>query len=418
MMAANTPPLLSENDILEIIDRNGLSVLYQPMVSIKAKCIVGLEGLARAKQSDGTILTPESLFHPGNPVDLRLKVDRICRKQALSAFKVFSGQHSGLTLFLNLDPELLPDSPDKLGYTEKIAKELDLPVDRICLEISARRIDHEMLEPFLKRYREVGFKFSVDHVCPQTPILELLALISPDFIKLQRAFHSPGTNDGQAGLRMDFITGLTAKLGCKAIALGIESQEEAVVLAGMGLHLQQGFFYTKDQGELTKTDDNKPINTFLTKVNSVHSLMKVQALQKVTEKKDLFAGYHKTTSRLKNELAGLKPEEFEALIKEYVRGNTAVVSAFVLDETGQQITERYSRLRTSSQLSAAERSEVVKGGDHSLQDYFLHLQSEYERFVTSPAISLYSREASQLICHRFFSGPAKQFFLCLEFKAG
>jgi EAL domain-containing protein (putative c-di-GMP-specific phosphodiesterase class I) len=92
-------------------------------------------------------------------------------------------------------------------------------------------------------YRSLGFQFALDDTGSGYAGLEALLEISPDFIKMDRAFVS-GVDEDFA--RQDLLSALLTvaeKMGAKVIGEGLDRPEELEMLGKLGIHYGQGWLF-------------------------------------------------------------------------------------------------------------------------------------------------------------------------------
>ncbi len=68
-----------------------------------------------------------------------------------------------------------------------------------------------------------------------------------DNIKVDRAFVSTLLKDPKSRAIVQAVVAMGIELGLKVVAEGIENEDEAIFLAGMGCQLGQGFLFGRSQ---------------------------------------------------------------------------------------------------------------------------------------------------------------------------
>ncbi|PLX66393.1 MAG: hypothetical protein C0602_12090 [Denitrovibrio sp.] len=134
-------------DINKLIDEKNILTLFQPVISLKDKRVVGFEALSRGICSNtGKIIEPLDLFKMAKSEGVDVELDRLCRKTALRSFKSIPG-HGNYILFLNLDTSILDKtSAEATRVTKDYTDELGLDYASISLEIVESKIeDNEKL---------------------------------------------------------------------------------------------------------------------------------------------------------------------------------------------------------------------------------------------------------------------------------
>ncbi|MDP3427608.1 MAG: EAL domain-containing protein, partial [Humidesulfovibrio sp.] len=88
--------------IEEILENEWISTVFQPLISIKRKALLGVEALARCT-APGEDIPPTEMFRMAAEAGKLLELDRMCRKKALEAFAPIHFQNRGLIVSINVD---------------------------------------------------------------------------------------------------------------------------------------------------------------------------------------------------------------------------------------------------------------------------------------------------------------------------
>ena len=406
---------LSMEELQEVVDKERFTVLFQPVVSIKSKRVVGFEALSRAMSGDGDQILPGRFLGSGLAPELRQKADRICRKKALESFRQISKKFKELLLFINLSPELLPQESSALGFTDSLVNELGLPPENVCLEISAESVREPQVQPFWEYYRARDYKLSIDHVGTGTDIVDIIASYSPQYLKLGMSILGGRGSSPGAQAKLKLVNEFAWNMNCRLVAFGVEREQEAESSARQGLLLHQGYYYTR--GEASGDTGEDPTASFANKIELVHALLSREAQKKVSERRLGFKQYRELAGKVAYSLGNIRPGELGKALQAESGKHPEIISSFVLDDKGRQVTERVQLQGLDKVLTAVDRADLGKGSDHSLQDYYVHMSVEYERYVTAAFISPYTREPSCLVCEKVYSDIARYYILCVELPA-
>lgn len=244
-----------------ILAQGSLHSLFQPIVCLSQRCILGYEALSRGP-SNSPLHSPVALFsvarHAGRLSDLEMA----CRE---SACRHFSDQKLPGKLFLNISPESLMDSAHQPGRTLQLLRDFGIPPSQVVIELTEQTPtdDFALLQTALHHYRDMGFAIALDDLGAGYSSLRLWSELRPDYVKIDRHFI-----DGihQDALKREFVGSILqiAKASrAQVIAEGIERPEELAVLIDMGVDLVQGYLLCRPQEQppqearlmLSKTDN-------------------------------------------------------------------------------------------------------------------------------------------------------------------
>jgi len=93
--------------------------------------------------------------------------------------------------------------------------------------------------------RAAGFRIAVDDLGSGYSSLNSLALLEPDFVKLDMAMIRGIEEGGRAARLIKHILEYCRGEGMRAVCEGIETQEELRVVAALGVSLVQGFLLAR-----------------------------------------------------------------------------------------------------------------------------------------------------------------------------
>lgn len=235
-----------EQEIVHAIERDEISVLFQPQFSVSTGRITGAEALARWQHPQHGEIGAGTLFAIADKADFTRALSRHIRLRAMEQAAGWTGTLSSLRLSLNVTAEDLGES----GFA---GRELDMIR---ASGFSASRLTLEMTEsalvPDLKRaaarfasLREAGVCIAVDDFGTGYSSLLYLKSLPLDYLKLDHAM----TRD-IGGIEADriivrSIIAMAKALDLKVIAEGVESDAQLDALREEGCDYFQGFLRGK-----------------------------------------------------------------------------------------------------------------------------------------------------------------------------
>jgi EAL domain-containing protein (putative c-di-GMP-specific phosphodiesterase class I) len=165
----------------DVLTAGAVRSVLQPIVDLASGAVVAYEALARGPE--GTPLErPDLLFAEARRLGRLAELDELCRRTALRA-AVDKGVLSPLTLFVNVEPEVLDVAP--LDDLLAIADELPGRV-QVVLEITERALAARPAELLrtVERVRSLGWKVALDDVGAEDLSLAFMPLLRPEVVKL------------------------------------------------------------------------------------------------------------------------------------------------------------------------------------------------------------------------------------------
>ncbi|NBF02614.1 EAL domain-containing protein [Pseudomonas sp. Fl5BN2] len=228
-----------------ILAQSSLHSLFQPIVSLSQRRILGYEALSRGP-SNSPLHSPVALFAVARQAGRLSELEIACR---YSACKRFSEQQLPGKLFLNVSPESLLEAAHQPGRTLQLLQDFGIPPSQVVIELTEQTPidDFQLLQNALHHYRDMGFSIALDDLGAGYSSLRLWSELRPDYVKIDRHFI-----DGihQDALKREFVGSILqiAKASrALVIAEGIEMAEELAVLTEMGVDLIQGYLLCRPQ---------------------------------------------------------------------------------------------------------------------------------------------------------------------------
>ncbi|MBT9268674.1 EAL and GGDEF domain-containing protein [Pseudomonas sp. MG-9] len=228
-----------------ILTQSGLHSLFQPIICLSERRILGYEALTRGP-SNSPLHSPIALFAVARQAGRLSELEIACRQ---SACRRFNEQQLPGKLFLNVSPESLLEAAHQPGRTLQLLQDFGIPPSQVVIELTEQTPidDFQLLQTALHHYRAMGFSIALDDLGAGYSSLRLWSELRPDYVKIDRHFI-----DGihQDALKREFVGSILqiAKASrAQVIAEGIELPEELAVLTEMGVDLVQGYLLSRPQ---------------------------------------------------------------------------------------------------------------------------------------------------------------------------
>ncbi len=311
------------NALSSILAHGDLHSLFQPIVSLSERRILGYEALTRGP-SNSSLHSPINLFAIARQSGRLSELELQCRE---SACRRFSQQKLPGKLFLNISPESLLEPAHPPGRTLQLLQRYGIAPSNVVIELTEQTPteDFELLYTALHHYRDMGFSIAMDDLGAGYSSLRLWSELRPEYVKIDRHFI-----DGihQDAVKREFVGSMLQMARASralVIAEGIELPEELAVLREMGVELVQGYLLCRPQEQ-----PPRDAQAMLPKLESSSTLVLTE------EGSDL--------SALLNEQAAVGHTMPTASVLEAFRKQANLNSLAVLDESGQPcgIVHRHS----------------------------------------------------------------------------
>jgi diguanylate cyclase (GGDEF)-like protein/PAS domain S-box-containing protein len=246
MRARKTDRLTLESDLRRAIEREEISILYQPIVRLEDRSIAGFEALARWNHPKLGRMSPAEFINiaeeTGLIVELGLFVLERTAKQ-LSAWQRTLRQRQPLFASVNISSrqllrhDLIQDLRSVLSRSVVARGSLKLELtESVVME------NPEHAAQMLHRIRELGAGLALDDFGTGYSSLAYLQRFPFDTIKIDQSFVRT-TAKGTRPVILRSIISLAHDLGMDVVAEGAETDSDAVELSQLGCEYAQGFVF-------------------------------------------------------------------------------------------------------------------------------------------------------------------------------
>jgi diguanylate cyclase (GGDEF)-like protein/PAS domain S-box-containing protein len=237
-----------ERELQGALEKNELSMHYQPIVNLSSRELVGFEALMRWRHPERGMVPPNVFIPLAEQSDLILDLGSFALHEAVAAASSWtqrSGETSEPFITVNLSAQQFQD----LGLVPMIENTLrtsELNPRRLVLEIteSVTLLNVSETMNVMERLLQLGIGFALDDFGTGYSSLSYLALLRPRIIKIDQSFVSPTRESVRNDTLLEAIVTLGNKLNMTMIAEGIETETQLDRLLQLGCELGQGFLFS------------------------------------------------------------------------------------------------------------------------------------------------------------------------------
>jgi EAL domain-containing protein (putative c-di-GMP-specific phosphodiesterase class I) len=210
---------------------------------------VGLEALIRWNHPTRGQVPPTEFLPVAETTGLiRLignwTIEQACRD--LHRWRRTFPRASELTVSVNLSNRQFWD-PDLRSYVNRTLAEWNLPATALVFEVTEGVImsNQEAASAIMSELRKDSIKLHVDDFGTGYSSLATLHAFPVDALKIDRSFVSRMNADARSRELVRTMINMGWNLGIDVIAEGIETEEEAALLASMRCPLVQGYLFSR-----------------------------------------------------------------------------------------------------------------------------------------------------------------------------
>jgi diguanylate cyclase (GGDEF)-like protein len=236
-----------ESGLRRALERNELTLHYQPQVDIRRGHITGMEALARWQHPELGLVPPDKFIHIAEETGLIVPIGQWVLQTACELQRVWHGLGiPDVRVAVNLSPrqfvhgDLLKEVLRALEQTGCLASCLEL-------EITEGMVMHnpQRAVALLNQLKEMGVRVAIDDFGTGYSSLAYLKRFPIDSLKIDRSFilDIPGDKDDAAITQA--VIAMAHSLELKVIAEGVETREQFNFLRKYRCDEMQGYYFSK-----------------------------------------------------------------------------------------------------------------------------------------------------------------------------
>lgn len=231
------------------LDRNELSLHYQPIVDGRNGRVVAVETLLRWQSPDLGFVPPNRFIPLAEETGLIVPIGEWVLRTACAQLVAWQEVLPELPrLAVNVSARQFRDE----GLIETIAdilRSLGLPPDRLELEITESLLLQDLPSTVsqLATLQEMGVRLSIDDFGTGYSSLSYLKRFRVQTLKVDRSFVNDVMTDPDDATLVSAIIAMAHRLSLTVVAEGVETHEQVAFLRASGCDLLQGYLFCRPQ---------------------------------------------------------------------------------------------------------------------------------------------------------------------------
>ena len=236
-----------ETKLRSAIEQGELRLHYQPIVDLTTGKITSFEALTRWTSGDGQDHHPVDFIPVAEESGLIVPLGRWAFEQAartLADWDARAGGDSGVRIAVNLSAIQLQRDAIK-GLIDDVCTRYGVAANRFTLELTESAIvsDPDRIAVIMHELKDMGATLAMDDFGTGYSNLAYLQRLPIDVLKIDRSFVTGMLADRDKIAIVRAILSLSQALGLKTTAEGVETNDLAQTLAGLGCTYGQGYLY-------------------------------------------------------------------------------------------------------------------------------------------------------------------------------
>lgn len=229
---------LMRERLLRAVQDRLITTVYQPIVNLKNRTLVGFEALSRGPA--GTELeNPEVLFELARDFDLVWDLEALCIENVLPSLNEVCQRGY---LFFNLESHFIQQLQQRGTGVFDVFFQCQQQVVIEVTERSAIR-DYRTFRRTLHDLKQMGFRIAIDDCGSGYSTLEAIAELQPDYLKVGHSLFHGVEKDPIRRRLVDLVARAAETIGARTIAEAIETEEQLQVCLDLGIDEGQGYLF-------------------------------------------------------------------------------------------------------------------------------------------------------------------------------
>jgi EAL domain-containing protein (putative c-di-GMP-specific phosphodiesterase class I) len=269
--AASTRRFHLENRLRRALERNEMSVVYQPAVDVNSGIITGMEALLRWNTPEFGEILPKEFIPLAEDIGVISTLGNWVLHEACKQNKAW--QDAGMPAIcvsVNLSPAQLRDRR-LVDSIRDILAETGLEGRWLELELTEGMVMHNIEESLLtfNALKQFGVRLSIDDFGTGYSSLGYLRRLPVDTLKIDRSFMTHIASNAEDAVISRVIVELAHNLDLRVVAEGVESLAQLDTLRKFEHCYAQGFYFSKPMpaAHITSMLGNRDLHTWLPSPN-------------------------------------------------------------------------------------------------------------------------------------------------------
>jgi diguanylate cyclase (GGDEF)-like protein len=233
-------------DLRGAIDRDGLSLVYQPKVTMATRQVKSLEALVRWKHPQLGPISPAEFVPLAESTGGSRRLTSWVLKAAIGQMGQWRESGLEIDVAVNLSaPDILdPDLGDEILYLLRTRR---VEPTQLLLEITESAVmrDPHLAARNMQHLRVAGVRFSIDDFGTGHSSLSQLNMLPVDELKIDRSFITHARLGSDAATIVTSTIDLGHRMSLDVVAEGVEEPEAWNLLRQLGCDFAQGYLISR-----------------------------------------------------------------------------------------------------------------------------------------------------------------------------
>jgi diguanylate cyclase (GGDEF)-like protein len=241
LQEAGTDWVLMAEEVEQAFESDAFTLFLQPIHRCGAEA-VGFEALVRWEHPRHGLLAPARFLPALQTLRQSQRLDAWVIQRAVQLLASMPGQPHWISINLGVETLLAPGTVD---YLLAQTSRHGVPAVRLQLEVTEETAlrSLEAGVSVLSRLRSEGFAIAIDDFGTGYSSLSYLVQLPADSIKFDRQFLQDAADSPRSRNLLAALVPLVRGLGLRAVAEGVETHQQSILVAELGFDQEQGYIH-------------------------------------------------------------------------------------------------------------------------------------------------------------------------------
>lgn len=235
-----------EASLRHALERGELLLVYQPMFDMDGRGVVGMEALLRWRRADDSIVAPADFMPLAEETGLAVHIGEWVLRTACAQARMWQDRGAKpVRVAVNVSPRHFAHG-NLVGCVEDVLRATRLQPGSLQLEITEATImqSADRAVRALRMLKEQGVRVAVDDFGTGFSSLAHLQRFPLDAVKVDRSFVASIAQPGNGAAVARAVIAMAHSFDLRAVAEGVETEEQARFLRIQGCDEMQGFLFS------------------------------------------------------------------------------------------------------------------------------------------------------------------------------
>jgi diguanylate cyclase (GGDEF)-like protein len=243
-----------ENDLRRAVEKNQLTLVYQPIFYLPTESLAGFEALLRWEHPARGTVSPAEFMPIAEESDLILKLGASVLGRAVREAarwqKEMPRPDAPLFVSVNVTSRQL-FRPELVSEVRHVLGRAVVPRASLRLEITESLVmeNPEKATAVLRQLAEAGAGLALDDFGTGFSSLSYLNQFTFESVKVDRSFLQAGEENGGGSVILRSVVALSHELGKNVVVEGVETEDDVSFLRTIGCEYGQGLYYGEPMSE-------------------------------------------------------------------------------------------------------------------------------------------------------------------------